>query len=90
MTKRPPYLKKLDPAIRRQYSILLKQFKDMTILTDSQFTLKPKEWEKIKDSTIFLMLWLLQDHQNELKEIRRTLNAGRLDIAMAGLEKRLK
>lgn len=90
MTKRPPYLKKLDLATRRQYNILRRQFKDQTILTDGKFKLKDKEWEQIKDSTIFLILWLLQDHQNEMKEIQRTINAGRLDIAQAGLEKRLK
>lgn len=44
-------------------------------------------YDSIKESVTFLILQLLQEHQNELKCIRAAIQAGRLDIVMKELNK---
>lgn len=82
---KPSYLKQFDPAIQKHHETLNNKLKDKAMLTSKPIS---KDcYDSIKESVTFLILQLLQEHQNELKCIRSAIQAGRLDIVMKELNK---
>lgn len=77
-----------DPQIEKHRKTIAKKLKP-DMIVPKKHKLKPDCLESIKENVTFLVLALLQDHQNELKCIRSDLQRGRLDIVMMGLNKRL-
>jgi hypothetical protein len=86
--KEPEYLNGLDEAVKQHHPLLQKRLKKQSLLLGRK-KIEEDKYEAIKDSVTFLILQLLQDHQNELKSIRDDISRGRLDLVIMGLNKRL-
>jgi hypothetical protein len=81
-------IKGFDKEIEQQRIVINKKFKPNMVIP-KECKIDKEHVSSIKENITFLLLALLQDHQNELKSIREDLKRGRLDIVMMGLNRRL-